>query len=387
MSLAEDVPDKINYRSVGRGDGGFRRLRLPRTRNTSRPSPSTIPAKFETVLYKDNAEKTGFGRQTTRFTDTRSEEQPGPGAYISSDDATCVALDGGVGSVGCRGSNAFATRAPRLERHRTAGAPGPGAYSARSSLQERGGAGPAFILPGSVNPANLNPKPTPGPADYADNAHAVSARGARHTVSARIPRAGINVEGRMQDQLPADASKQPGPGHYATGAGTARASSMPPRGWTIGPSKRWLVTSAAPEKELCDQPVQSLFRAGAKVLDNVAPNAEPGPGDYELRSSMGGPSHISNRGTGAFQKGTSHLPRSWRPSLPGPGEYDPSPVEPAPGAPARASFASADPRFPDRAPGAPGPAYYSPQMPPASKSFHLNLKGGWIGGGCIETVA
>jgi len=253
-------------------------------------------------------------------------------------------------------------------------------------LQDRGGAGPAFILPGSVNPAKFNPQPTPGPADYADNAHAWSARGARHTASARIPQAGINVEGRMQDQVPADASKQPGPGHYVNAANTARSSSLPPCGWTMGPSKRWLVTSAAPEKELCDQPVHSLLRAGAQVLDSAAPNTEPGPGDYELRGSMGGPTHISNRGTGAFQKGTSHLPRSWRPSLPGPGEYDPNPAEPAPGALARASFASADPRFPDPAPGAPGPAYYSPQLPPTSKSFHLNLAGGWIGGGCIETV-
>jgi len=120
--------------------------------------------------------------------------------------------------------------------------------------------------------------------------------------------------------------------------------------------------------------LQQLARAAAELLADQ-PQTQPGPGEYETGVDMG-PRHCSNRGLSCFQEGSSHLPRTWRPTGPGPGDYE-RPLPERPGSSTSVPFASVAPRFPRGAPKAPGPAFYSPRKQ-SGQSFHLNLQSQWV---------
>jgi len=275
--------------------------------------------------------------------------------------------------VGRRGNNAFAARAPRLPRHNSV-APGPGTYEAAVPAHRTAAplSSAPFVLPGSVNPLKIHARPSPGPGEYADGSSARSARGPTHARSAFIPQAGASKEGRLE-VLDGDKCG-PGPGQYDTAS--PRASSLPPKGWTIGASMRRLVQD---DSAAAEPPLPSLLKKGADMIADTTRRPSPGPGDYDLQQPSEGARHLSNRGLSSFQAGLSHLPRQWRPPSPGPGAYGAAVnAEPTAVAAAHASFASALPRFQAKAPPAPGPAYYSPRRKGTAQSFHLNLQGKWV---------
>lgn len=277
------------------------------------------------------------------------------------------------GSTGRRGTSSFAARGPRLQGVGTSCVPpGPGAYDATAApARGRAEASAAFVLPGSVNPLKLCERPAPGPGDYGDASKPRSARGPRLPVNTCNSHQGAGTDGRLH--LDEAASSRPGPGHYEV-TSSPRASSLPPKGWTIGSSKRRLVPRAS--DVVADQPFHSLLKTGAEMLSDKVAGVAPGPGDYDPKESEG-PRHVSNKGLSCFQAGHSHFPRQWRPTSPGPGDYSQAVPAEAPKALARTSFVSASPRFHDKAEAVPGPTHYSPRTR-CLASFHLNLKGSWI---------
>jgi len=211
--------EKTNYRSIGRGSGGVEIRRhgaLPRRQR--RPTASSIPAKFETVLYHDNHEKRGFCGYTPRFFTPLLEDKPGPGAYADDDLGNGETAAGG--SVGTRGNGAFASRAKRLGPAARGGLPGPGSYDIAPVVERPGTPGgrppspsPAFVQPSSVNPAKFFERPSPGPGDYvpAQGAGDWSARGMRRAQNVLI---GGAARSELLPGQPAKSEETPGPADY-----------------------------------------------------------------------------------------------------------------------------------------------------------------------------
>lgn len=368
----EEAPmedDRTNYRTMGRGNGGVLRKRQPVwKRERSTPTPASIPARFETVLYKDNKERVGFGQHAPRFTHTRDKEAPGPGTYTGSSDVCAGRIGNRSASVGVRGSGAFASRAPRLGDGSKKIAPGPGTYvpEARPMSARGRDAVPSavFVEPGSVNPARFIEKSMPGPGDY-DVGAAQTARPQPRDVGVVIPRCGDGGE-----RFPLPSSATPGPGTYHDVRFRALVPPpAPPKGAQEAKSSK-----AASETH--------VRRASEAILSGEAPlrhGQAPGPGAYEPQlAAVKGRTDHGVQGTSGFRLGNSHLPRSWRPIAPGPTDYNPKSDEAPAEKGAVAVFRSDSPRFRRQRPAAPGPAFYSPRKPEAAQSFLLNSQNTWV---------
>eukprot|EP00931_Biecheleriopsis_adriatica_P101966 TRINITY_DN77007_c0_g1_i1.p1 TRINITY_DN77007_c0_g1~~TRINITY_DN77007_c0_g1_i1.p1 ORF type:complete len:422 (-),score=71.34 TRINITY_DN77007_c0_g1_i1:76-1341(-) len=387
--LAEEPPQKVNYRSIGRGSGGVVRRRIPLwEKDFDPPTASSMPTKYETVFFKDNKEKRGFGGHTPRFAEQRTscEEVPGPGAYSVAPQED--SHDAEQRPRSARGKGTFASRTPRIPHSaRSQGGfvpPGPGTYEVhkRELMNALEKPTAAFVQAGAGNPAKFFPDFEPGPGTYLgpDDGLPLPAGWSRGC--------GFG-ESQRSEMIPSEDT--PGPGSY-----TMRSSEETARMLTTGgkwSSRRKLV--AADDKA---QTEGQQLRRGAELLkdDDTRGKVElgdrdrggfvdtrtsanmPGPGEYTPRMDLvKGQSHHSARGHSSFQVGTSHQPRTWRPPEPGPGQYDPEAQVAKPPYSPLSTMRSETKRFKKPVAGAPGPAYYRPTPPPGTVSFHLNFQKIW----------
>merc|ERR1711933_110740 len=82
-----------------------------------------------------------------------------------------------------------------------------------------------------------------------------------------------------------------------------------------------------------------------------------------------------------FQKGRSHLPRTYRGPSPGPTDYDATQANAQVrkrSAAAEAAFLSNVDRMKGKVAGAPWPAWYSPKKQERAQSFHLKVQEQWL---------
>ena len=303
-----EPPDKANFRSIGRGNGGVIKKRIPvYIKDVDPATPSSMPTKYQTVLYRKNREKRGFSCSTTRTAQTRAmaEVVPGPGAYsgdlviqeLEESTKTSTSTSSSVSQVALRGRGTFASRTPRLvhpSKQHGYVPPGPGTYIMRD-VQRDSSPTAAFSLPGPGNPAKFNVVETePGPASYLgpdDAVPPIGCQGAR-AVFGSSPRATQQV--RDPDL--------PGPGQYDQIDGEERLRST-------RPSQKQL--SPRPEP-LTDLETLKLRRGEEILKSNTSEDvSSPGPGQYTPRlDAVRGPKQFNARGHSSFHIGNSHLPRT-----------------------------------------------------------------------------
>lgn len=385
--LAEDPPEKTNYRSIGRGSGGVVRKRIPvYIKGVDRPSPSSVPTKYETILLDRNREKKGFDSYTPRFTEARwIGEVPGPGAYAADAEYGVDFLDRPMSARAAsagpapRGKGPFASRTPRLPL--AAGGrgyvpPGPGTYEV-DKADPTSAPTPAsadFALPGPGNPANYDSRPDPGPGYF------LGPLGGVPPLGWSAPAHSFSSAKRSSFETVQDT---PGPGQYSNEMHDDIHTLTLTHG-KFASSRRKLVSvhekTTSDEKKTSDA---ALLKKGAEIVksgsDEQRTSKEvPGPGMYSPRSeAVKGQSQFGTKGHSSFQIGSSHMPRSWRPLSPGPGQYDAQEPQPKASAPL-STMKSHTNRFKRAQPSAPGPAYYSPKKGATKNSFHLNFQNNWL---------
>eukprot|EP00930_Biecheleria_cincta_P037196 TRINITY_DN25511_c1_g2_i1.p1 TRINITY_DN25511_c1_g2~~TRINITY_DN25511_c1_g2_i1.p1 ORF type:complete len:388 (+),score=34.90 TRINITY_DN25511_c1_g2_i1:110-1273(+) len=380
--LVEEAPAKINYRAVGRGSGGVVKKRIPVfIKGVDRPSPSSVPTKYETVLLDQNREKRGFNSYTPRFTEARwTGEVPGPGAYAGESEAGIDAFDRPMSAransegPAPRGKGPFASRTPRLPHAAGYVPPGPGTYEADIADPKPTPASADFALPGPGNPANYESRSDPGPGYF------LGTMGGVPPLGWSAPAHPFTSAKRSSFEPVQDT---PGPGTYSIEAHHASQKLSSTHG-KFASSRRKLVP--AYEKKTSDEKCTSDFalrKKGAELMQTMSGEQRtskdvPGPGMYTPRAeAVKGQSQFGTKGHSSFQLGSSHIPRSWRPSSPGPGQYDAQEVQPKASAPL-STMASHTNRFRRAKPAAPGPAYYSPRKATGKVSFHLNFQNSWL---------
>jgi hypothetical protein len=110
----------------------------------------------------------------------------------------------------------------------------------------------------------------------------------------------------------------------------------------------------------------------------------PGPGEYDVaaaHSAATAKRDFLSALSANFQKGRSHLPRTYRGPSPGPSDYDVAVADTqvhSCGAATGAAFVSNTDRMKVKVAGAPGPAWYSPKKQDQVQSFHLNTQAQWV---------
>lgn len=353
----------MNYRSVGRR-GGSRERRL-RTLCTlvATPSPSTIPAKFETILFRDNGERKGFGASSLRFgaldpADAFREASQ----RSSSSSGACSSSQPKVRTSSARKSKCQGSQAGG--RLKTVGdwgvaggimVPGPGRYdpSQCSSISR-----PSAVMPVIPLAVTRSEEVTLGPGEYSpETIQSLKAtsfgKAARHL------------------QLSAAANEDiPSPGHYDVEE-RRRSSEHVQRCLTARMGR--------------PEPLISLNRKACELLEGSPPGA-PGPGSYE--AAAGSPAvSFSTLGLSSFQMGTSHLPRTPRRPNPGPADYRPeagrsfggdcSATRAVPSAAFTSAAARCNPSSSNN--NVPGPGCYDPQKQERCLSFHvLNTPNTWV---------
>lgn len=314
------------------------------THPSAPPQPSaTIPSKYETVLYAQPKERTGFGSQASRFAAEAVNDNPGPGTYASGIGSNLLR---DAPSIGKRGyGNGFASRTKRsgfVGAPGARGIPGPGQVSAA-----------AFPSPKACAPRSARP-----PADVSFVAHARSplpplcASQQYNVNSYRATGSDVRAISRpfqkpkggralRPDGAGADNAQTPGPGAYDLTRHTD------PLGGALSPGHAGH---------------RSVFASKAPRFVNALSSFEtrPGPGSYETATESSLSTRVSaTMPSAAFRSGLSRtaarnagarappieevlgVPRpvlgghgaamhahSGR-SVPGPGSYTPVPVEQA----------------------------------------------------------
>lgn len=363
----EDAPRKVNYRAIGRGNGGVVKKRTPTfIKDVDPPTPSSVPTKYQTILYRNNREQKGFLGNSPRFPTPRAELTPGPGLYTTDEP-----LDGPPPEP-MRGRGPFASRTPRLPHPSKAHGyvpPGPGTYATATTALDVRDSSPSasFALPGAGNSAKYFAETEPGPGSYLGTALVPSGRSAGAAVFGSSPR------NTLQDNIYLDV---PGPGQYDQ----------------VDAEERMRSTERPSPKHLVNEPFDTeaaQFRKGNDLLKGPDKERErstsPGPGQYYPQLDVvKGKTNFSARGHSSFQIGNSHRPRRWRDTLPGPTDYMPampsmeSLTKANPGAAGLSTLVSKTQRFSKLSPRAPGPAYYAPQNHSGQMSFHLNMENTWV---------
>lgn len=376
-------PPEQNYRSIGRGTGGVpTKSKNVFKRHVDFVTIPSIPAKFETVLYRGNNEEKGFGSRTPRFGQEQrpDEKAPGPGAYPVT--KLAVLSQAGTATAACvgeRGNGAFASRKDRFKQ-RIERKPGPGTYEAPEkdlgqpkSIQDVRNA--AFVPSTSVNPAKSRVRVSPGPGDYRNNP--VSATWGKGGI--RFPRTGEDSDERVDFGI----NSNPGPGDY-------EEALLKPRSASEGHGRTGRRRLLVPAEDLshasllrmdADRITEEIVSGGAANSQTVAHT--PGPGSYEPQiTATKGRTAFGTGESSCFRVGNSHLPRKWDEASPGPCDYESlTNMSIADGRrtdPTAPVFSSVTPRFKDSATSAPGPAYYSPRSARRLNQFHLNTSRGWV---------
>lgn len=374
-------PAKENYRTVGCGTGGVQvtAKRHFHWRDCDLQTTPSIPAKFETVLYKGNREAGGFGSQAPRFgQEARKGEAPGPGAHTPASGLSKDKL--ADQAIGQKGHGSFASRAPRMKALKGATGsqgPGPGFYGVPAGPlpdTQRPDARPHanFQPPANVNPAKWYARPSPGPGDYA------GATGPADASKAEVDNRGAIFSARCDPTKPLRKKENPAPGPGSYSLERPRSASEQPSRPRAAPSQ--LKGGFTPRDGTVTE--TSLHRQAVGLLaleDSQSRRHGPGPGQYEpnpeVTSTAG--NRVSFNTGESFRLGNSHLPRTWKPQCPGPCEYEAAPPKPSDHA-AAAAFASKITRFKESVSEVPGPAWYKPRMPSSEQTdFHLNPQNLW----------
>lgn len=191
-----------------------------------------------------------------------------------------------------------------------------------------------------------------------------------------------------------DAEEFPGPGEYydpikrALGSDAAEILGIPagePSTVSFKEPSRRRVVRVHPDLPAPQPANRELLGNFAEEVGRECKGTEgrrallPGPGHYDQdRDAMWDPGVVGVAGSSSFQHGTQRTDWAKKEGglLPGPGRYDPKRdiTVPETMTSACSAFTSASERIKLQYPQAPGPAYYSPAKPKATKSFMLNAK-------------
>ena len=358
-------PDRVSYRQAGRDMGGKLVRGLiqdPATKTTS----SSIPYKFETIIYRNENPK-GFGTVSQRFT-AHEDQAPGPGSYISDLNQSMRGSSVPV-SLSQKGyGNGFASSSSRkLYDGPLKGGPGPGAYNIKDKpfqITKLDSTTSSFISTKTDTTVPIYKKDTPGPGYYNADKLNTTTREVKSVFASRSRR------------FSAKAEETPPPGNYEIPRSLlvkkpykhyfGNASFMPPTQKKVS------------EKEHVN-----------KLLGRSMDNPRPGPGTYfsgETDPRVAYKRSLDeNKPFSAFAP--SNLDRfgsvvqtySDKPVIPGPGSYNVTKGETEKAIVSGAVFMSETMRQPfGKLAGGLGPTNYNPQLLPKKKSYHLNVKRGWV---------
>jgi hypothetical protein len=365
-------------------------------RSASQP---TIPSRFETTIHKGRREVLGFGSHTLRWSkDGAKAAMPGPGQYGQPKSFTQEFLE--RESTGIRGTGGFASRSERVGPRSVPalpragrGVPGPGKYNDGAALTairngkdfNQASATSAFAPPVQRTLSNLAPVvDKPGPGHYNQN-----------LPDAREPTAAVAAF-KSQSSQRGDAripgADVPGPGAYHDGVesksnfeGQAVKAARAQEAYSAvfkTPSRPRII-SVNRDLPTCDKAGREVLREFADQVGRECHAGfgarRPGPGEYEVnRDAMWEGALVSAVGSSAFQAGPkrSDFVSGESRLLPGPGRYNPNPgyVVPDRLTDAKSAFVTKVDRGRVVESAAPGPCYYTPSLPKATKSFRLRVQ-------------
>lgn len=392
--MTQGSASEPNLRTCGRttAEKDWKPPKLSGKRTASVP---TIPSKYETKIHKGYREVLGFGSHGLRWQDPMGHQNPGPGEYGQPKSFHEEWSE--KPSWGIRGTGGMASRTVRIgPRARPVqppagrGVPGPGKYNEMDALEKvrdgkdfnKAEATSGFSKPIEHYVAHPQPKwaGVPGPGYYpqklvkADLKELAAAAAAFRSKSSRL----------ASSRIPAAAF--PGPGEYFDGAPCcfpADAPTAPHDHPSFKPAHKMRIVPVNKDLPTVDEVGRELL---GKFADEVSKQclgatglAEtlPGPGHYKVnRDKMWEGKTLGVHGNSGFVEGTERTDFSGNAesrAKPGPGEYKAkfSVVDANRLTSAASAFASESDRGKLSMTDAPGPAYYTPDIPKATKSFRL----------------
>ena len=366
-----DSMDKTNYRQAGKGlhgrvVKGF--INDPLQKETS----SSIPYKFETVLYQNNNPR-GFGSAGTRFVNS-DDLAPGPGSYdcntsFTSEASTSYSKKGyGVG---------FVSRTSRLSTpvYINTG-PGPGQYLIKDKKRPFPHVPPAGI--GFMRSQSTEPKTRdasfdmPGPGHYDPNLSYVS-----NTYHTKDISSAFKALGKAENIIKTDA---PPPGAYDIDRSISQKKPY------IGPEASPYFMQPAKKLLSEEQAKKNLVN---QLLDKEEGNSL-GPGSYFpdkkedemtlFNQKIHNKPHANFVVNNLTRFGEIVNKKAKKTNLPGPGAYARIILDPEKQLVSGSVFMSEVPRRPfsiHKTSYNVGPSKYHPEMV-NKKSYHLNLNKAWV---------
>ena len=272
-----------------------------------------------------------------RYEEHRGDMIPGPGNYNPKDELTRHGTPGTVMGRGKRDGLGL----------RGDGAPGPGNYDVSHSAER----GKAFSFGHGIRDDSLErqTRGIPGPGTYATQTY-VGKDTQGKTIAGRVKERSLNDVPGPGTYVPAD--KRAGPAYSLSGHRTEdplmkEKSKLPPPG-TYNPDDKF-VKHKSPNVSFGTRPKTSDLRG----------DGAPGPGQYQLKSTLEGPSfHIGSK-----------VPEVFKEKAPGPGAYEPkSDLKYRTGPAFTMSGITGNEYMPTK--GMPGPGTYdSPQRPSTGVRF------------------
>lgn len=416
-----------NFRQVGTRTGGRLLVGTTNSHNTAKAGASSIPSKFETILYSGATEVDGFASRVARFK-PNSNDLPGAGTYHKP--ATFVNNSDSISKKGY--GNGFVSKTDRFFVVNQSGAPayfpGPGSYDSVDFLthKNRGNynrsESTANFKDHDAAPLVAPNRAVPGPGEY--NQEVI--RRKRRSRRERVPkthskhrynqdhgygpqggRVNKTVEsesnqsfGRVDSRFKDASTDVPAPGQYNPEGGPGAQwapnnypsanfnskSERDPMGTNKadvpGPAHYNPNEKEETDREAMDTDGYKVFKKGQidrfgkplvrrKPLDNY-----PGPGTYEASETFGG---------GPEYGDGSHRPHT-RPRVNGGarGGFTYATRKRFGGTPHQTTASISASLMHDIIAGAnikpPGPAYYNPDVVSNSnpRSYHLNMKQKWV---------
>lgn len=392
--LSATVVEKVNLRSCGGKEAP--RLVLPKTSMMRSRSTPTIPTRMETTLVAGSRETLGFGSKAQRLEDYDLQmDVPGPGDYGQA--ASSVSEISQNPSWGKRGMGGFASRSVRFGARSVVGmprpgrgVPGPGAYDSKARLHDPlvDKSSASFLGCGrSGKGSYLQTNQGPAPTDY----DPTSLERAPHVPSCNSAfNSGTRRDGPKELEA---GGTVPGPGEYRVDVVPSLASiaaSMQGNAIFKEPSRK-KIARVHRDLPAADHRARSLMgdfgeEVGRECVGYGSAFAPPGPGHYPPARGFAEPTEdgfLPQPATSSFAPSGERtgvaVPKGML-YTPGPDAYDAKRPVPAKLTSASSAFNSNIDRLNDGRPGpAPGPCYYSPEVPKPTKSFLLNLKKEWRG--------
>eukprot|EP00798_Chlamydomonas_sp_ICE-L_P032520 gene32520-17233_t len=345
---------------------------------------SSIPAKFETVLFKGPREKKGFGSEGRRFS-TLETENPGPGSYANNTSSLNTRSE----SYGVKGFGSMTSSTKRLSGRKAYTGPGPGTYKQEFIRKEEySPSATANFADRTVVPASEIP--SPGPGTY--SAEDITKTGQK--LDWEPPQSHKSAFKGTAHKLILSGNKDaPPPGQYnMPELWEGKPGSRGPSGATSGSySKAGSSAFAGGASSSLAGMSSTMFLEDPK--ESQKPDTGPGPGSYSLqcyKSIRSGMERTVGKSSASFVTSdvvnrfgvplASHNPEPEVQGMAGGTSLYSSQGVSRISSPVKgvsAPFISQTVGRSDfnikEAGKAPGPAYYQPDKP-YKKSFHLNTK-------------